>query len=347
MNRRILLVRRPEGMPRPGDFRMDEAPVPQPRDGELLIRARYVSVDPLQRIRMNESATYGATIPLGGVVWGRMVGEVVESRHPGHPTGSVVEGMLGWQEYAISDGGTGKAEYAQGITRVDPNLAPVSTALGLLGMPGVTAYFAMLEIGRPQPGETVVVSAAAGTVGSLAGQIARIAGCHVIGIVGSDAKAAHITRDLGFAAAINYRTEPDITARLRALCPAGVDVYFDNVGGEIRDAVLGHLRRGARIPLVGRISQMHRAQALSRDPQVPLMHARARMEGFIVYDYEHRAAEAHRQIAAWLHAGQVTYRETITEGFENTPRAFLDMLAGENIGKALVRVTGEPPGAQS
>lgn len=338
MNRRILLVRRPEGMPVPDDFRIEPAPIPEPGEGQFLVRAHYLSVDPLQRVRMNEASTYGATIALGTPVWGRMVGEVVASRHPAHPVGSFVEGMLGWQEYALSDGSRAKAEYAPGVTPVDPTLAPISTALGILGMPGLTAYFGLLALGQPKPGETVVISAAAGTVGSLAGQIARIKGCRVIGIVGTPGKAEHIVRDLGFDAAIDYRAEPDITARLRVLAPEGVDVYMDNVGGVIRDAVMAHLRRGARIPLVGRISQMHQAQPTSRDPQVPLMHARARMEGFIVYDWVDRAAEAHAAIAGWLREGRLTYRETIHDGLENTVPAFISMMNGGNVGKALVRL---------
>lgn len=338
LNRRILLIRRPHGMPREGDFALDTAPVPTPGEGEILIRARYLSADPLQRIRMADSATYGATIPLGTVVWGRQVGEVVKSRHPGFRVGDIVEGMLGWQDYSLSDGGTARAEYAPGITRVDPAVAPITTSLGVLGMPGVTAYFALTEIGRPQPGETVVVSGAAGTVGSLAGQIARVMGCRVIGIAGGAAKVAHVTDRLGFDAAIDYRATPDIAAALRDLAPQGVDIYFDNVGGPIRDAVLRVLRRGARVALVGRISQMHDPSPTCPDPQVPLMHARALMQGFIVYDYEHRADEARAAIGAWIRAGRIRYDETIVEGFENTPRAFIDMLKGGNLGKMLVKV---------
>jgi NADPH-dependent curcumin reductase CurA len=338
-NRKIVLVARPQGVPKESDFAIVDAPIPEPGPGELLVRARYLSVDPLQRLRMNPSSTYGETIPLGTVVWGRQVGTVVASRNPCFQEGDVVEGMLGWQEYAISDGRTERAEYAPGITRVEPSLAPVSTALGILGMPGVTAYFAMLELGRPEPGETVVVSAAAGTVGALAGQIARIMGCRVVGLAGSDAKIVHLKEDLGFDVGINYRTAPDLLEAVRAACPEGIDVYFDNVGGAVRDTMLRHLRRGARIALVGRIAHLHESTApLCPDPQVALMHARASMHGFIVYDYEHRAQEARTAIAGWLADGLLHYRETITEGLENTPRAFIDMLGGANLGKALVRL---------
>lgn len=339
MNRQIVLVNRPDGVPRETDFAIRTVPVPVPREGELLIRAHYLSVDPLQRLRMNESSTYGQTIPLGTVVWGRQVGQVVQSRNAAFREGDFVEGMLGWQDYAISDGRTERAEYAPGITRVDPALAPISTSLGILGMPGVTAYFAMLELGRPQPGETVVVSAAAGTVGALAGQIARIAGARVVGLAGSPEKVAHLTEDLGFAAGIDYRATLDLYGAVVAACPGGMDVYFDNVGGVIRDTMLRHLRRGARIPLVGRIAHLHdQAPRLCPDPQVPLMHARASMQGFIVYDYEHRADEARSAIAGWIADGRVRYRETVVDGLENTPRAFIAMLGGGNTGKALVRL---------
>jgi NADPH-dependent curcumin reductase CurA len=337
-NRRVLLVRRPQGMPREADFAFDSVPIPKPQDGQLLVRALYLSVDPLQRVRMNDSATYGATIPLGTVVWGRQVGVIVESRHPDWREGEIVEGMLGWQTHSISDGGTAKAEYAPGLTRVDPALGPITTSLGVLGMPGVTAYFSLLEIGRPKPGETVVVSAAAGTVGSLGGQIAKALGCRVIGIAGGAAKVAHVTDRLGFDAAIDYRATPDIAQALRELCPHGVDVYIDSVGGPIRDAVLRVLARGARVALVGRISQMHDPAPTCPDPQVPLMHARALMQGFIVYDYEHRADEARQRIAAWMREGRIRHDETIVEGFEATPRAFIDMLGGANIGKMLVKL---------
>jgi NADPH-dependent curcumin reductase CurA len=339
VNRQVVLAARPDGMPKPSDFRIVETPIPQPGPGELLVRACYLSADPLQRVRMHASSTYGNTIPLGQVVWGRMVGEVVESRNAAYRRGEFVEGMLGWQTYAISDGSTGRAEYAPGISRVDPSLAPISTSLGVLGMPGATAYFALLELGRPRPGETVVISAAAGMVGSLAGQIARIMGCRVIGLAGSDAKIAYLTDELGFDAAINYRTAPDLLEAVRDACPGGIDVYFDNVGGTVRDTMLRHLRRGARIPLVGRISGMNdTAPRLCPDPQVLLMHARASMHGFIVYDWQHRLGECRQVIAGWLKTGRIVYRESIVDGLEQAPNAFIALFTGENIGKQLIRI---------
>jgi hypothetical protein len=336
--KQVILARRPVGMPTLDDFTIVERKVPDIRGGELLIRARYLSVDPLQRVRMAPSSTYGQTMPLDEVVWGRMVGEVIDSRNADYRVGEFVEGMLGWSEYAVSDGSTAKAEYAPGLTRVDPDRAPISTALGILGMPGVTAYFSLLEIGQPKVGETVLVSAAAGMVGSLAGQIARIKGCRVVGIAGGKEKTRYIVDDLGFDAAIDYKAGIDMVEAIRAACPDGVDVYMDNVGGPIRDAALRTLNRGARVPLVGRISQMHDASPVCPDPQVPLMHARARMEGFIVYDYEHRAEEASSMIATWLRSGELRYRETVTHDIESAPSAFISMLAGGNIGKQIVKL---------
>jgi NADPH-dependent curcumin reductase CurA len=322
------------------DFRLEEVPIPEPAAGELLIRAHYVSVDPLQRPRMQESSSYGATIPLGGLVVGRMVGEVVESRNPDYGVGEFVEGMLGWREYALSDGGTRKAEYAPGLTRVDPSLGPISTSLGILGMPGTTAYFSLLDLGRPQPGETVVISTAAGTVGSLAGQIAKIHGCRVIGIAGGAEKARYVVDELGFDGCVDYKGVDDLAAEIRRLCPEGVDVYLDHVGGATREAVLANLRLRARIVLVGYIAGVNGVRPTVSDPAIPLMSKRARMEGFIVYDYEDRADEARQAIAGWLREGRIRYRETIEDGFEALPRAFISMLGGGNIGKQLVRMPG-------
>jgi NADPH:quinone reductase len=338
--KRFLLARRPAGMPVEEDFQLGEVPVPQPEAGQLLVRAHYISVDPLQRPRMQESSSYGQTIPLGGLVVGRMVGEVIESRNPAYREGEFVEGMLGWQEYALSDGGTHKAEYAPGLTRVDPALGPISTALGILGMPGVTAYFSLLDLGRPQPGETVVISTAAGTVGSLAGQIARIHGCRVVGICGSEEKRRYVVDELGFAGAVNYNATSDLAGEIRRLCPGGVDIYLDHVGGATREAVLTNLQLRARVVLVGYISGVNGARPTVADPAIPLMSRRARMEGFIVYDYEDRADEARQAIAGWLQEGKLSYRETIVDGFEELPRAFISMLNGGNIGKQLVRMAG-------
>ena len=336
--KRFVLARRPNGMPVEEDFRLENVPVPRPGPGELLIRAHYISVDPLQRPRMNPSSSYGKTMELGDTMIGRMVGQVVESNNADFPGGEYVEGMLGWAEYALSDGSLKKAEYAPGLTRVDPDLAPISTALGILGMPGLTAYFSLLDLGQPKAGETVVISTAAGAVGSLAGQIAKIKGCKVVGIVGNDEKARYIVDELGFDGAINYKTATDLSGEIRRLCPEGVDVYLDHVGGAQRQAVLENIRLKARIVLVGYISGVNGERPVVVDPAIPIMSRRARMEGFIVYDYEDRADECRQAVAGWLREGKLKYAETVLDGFEKLPQAFISMLSGDNIGKQLVRL---------
>jgi len=337
MNRRVVLAARPSGLPMPGDFAFVESRVPEPAGGEFLLAARYLSADPLQRWRMDETANYGATIAIGETIWGRMVGEVVRSRHPGWREGDLAEGMLGWQTYALSRGETQRACYTPGVTRVDPSLAPVSTALGILGMPGITAYFAMLEICDPRPGKTVVVSAAAGAVGSLAGQIARLHGCRVVGIAGSSEKARHVQSELRFDAAIDYRGAPDLQAALRAACPDGVDAFFDNTGGDVADAVYPLLAKRARVAVVGRLAQLG-GKGTRADVQAYIVGARARVEGFIVYDYEHRADEARQRIALWLASGDIRYRETVHDGIESAPQALIDVLQGRGIGKHVIRI---------
>jgi NADPH-dependent curcumin reductase CurA len=337
MNRKVLLAARPVGLPKLSDFSFSEEKLPEPRQGELLIEAHYLSADPLQRWRMEAKAGYGDTIGLGEMMWGRMVGKVLRSRNPDWREGDFAEGMLGWQEFAISRGETAKGGYAKGIGRVEPAAAPLSTALGILGMPGVTAYFALLEICKPQAGETVVVSAAAGAVGSLAGQIAKILGCRVVGIVGSPEKARHVIDELGFDAAIDYRSTPDLGAELRAACPDRIDAYFDNVGGAVADAVYRQLAKRARIAVVGRVAQLEGSRTRA-DPQELLIAARARVEGFIVYDYESRAGEARAAIGGWLRSGKLQFRETVHEGIESAPQALIDVLQGKGIGKHVIRL---------
>lgn len=324
-------------MPRLGDFSFAQGPIPEPAEGEFLIAARYLSADPLQRWRMDEASGYGNTIALGQTVWGRMVGQVVGSRNPQWHEGDYAEGMLGWQEYAVSRGDSGKVAYAPGVTRVDPSIAPVSTALGILGMPGVTAYFALLDICNPQAGETVVVSAAAGAVGSVAGQIARLRGCRVVGIAGGEHKVRHVVADLGFDAAIDYRNTTDLSQALREACPDGVHAYFDNVGGTVSDAVMRQLAIRARVAVVGRVAQLG-GSGLRADWQAQVIRARALIQGFIVYDYAHRAAEAHAAIGGWLSSGQVRYHETVHDGIEAAPQALIDVLKGNGIGKHVIRL---------
>lgn len=330
-NKQITLAVRPVGFPKESDFRLVEAPVPTPGPGQFLVQSLYLSVDPYMRGRMNAAKSYAPPVELGGVMVGGVVGQVVESHHPRFAAGEIVEGYFGWQQYALSDGA--------GVRKVDPSLAPISTALGVLGMPGLTAYFGLLEIGKPQPGETVVVSGAAGAVGSLVGQIAKIQGCHVVGIAGTDEKARYVVEELGFDSAFNYKSARNYRAKLKTLCPQGIDVYFDNVGGAITDAVIPLLNVRARLVICGQISQYN----LERPEMGPrwlwaLIVKQARAEGFLVFQFADRFEEGIRQMAQWLKEGKLKYRENIIEGLENAPRAFIGMLKGENIGKQLVKI---------
>jgi len=331
MNKQITLAARPVGFPKESDFKLVESPLPTPGPGQMLVRALYLSVDPYMRGRMSSAKSYAASVELGGVMTGGVVGQVVESRHPQFAAGEIVEGMFGWQQYAASDG--------KGVRKVDPKLAPISTALGVLGMPGMTAYFGLLEIGKPQAGETVVVSGAAGAVGSLVGQIAKIVGCHVVGIAGTDEKVRYVVEELKFDSAFNYHSTANYYRRLLELCPQGIDVYFDNVGGAITDAVVRLINVRARLVISGQISQYD----LTRPETGPrwlwaLIVKQARAEGFLVFQFADRFEEGLRQMARWLQEGKLKYRESVIEGIENAPRAFLGMLKGENIGKQLVKV---------
>ncbi len=333
VNRQFLLAARPVGMVKPSDFAYREEPVPVPGPGQVLVRNMWLSLDPAMRGWMNEGRSYIAPVAIGEVMRGGTVGEVVTSNSPGFPVGGIVTGMLGWQDYAISDG--------KGLSQVPPG-PPVSTALGVLGMPGLTAYFGLLDVGQPKAGETVVVSAAAGAVGSIVGQIAKITGCRAVGIAGSDQKCRWLVHELGFDAAINYRTE-NVSDGLRAHCPGGIDVYFDNVGGDILDTVLRRINLRARIVICGAISQYNSTGPVQGPSNIlSLLVNRARMEGFIVFDYAKRYGEGRAALAAWLAAGSLKYAEDIVEGLENAPVALLRLFEGTNTGKVLVKVSGEP-----
>lgn len=330
--RQIILRARPAGRPRVEDFAVVEGPVGVPGSGEVLVRNVWLSIDPAMRGWISEARNYAEPVPLGAVMRGFTVGEIVDSYHPDYRVGEIVAGALGWQEWAVSDG--------HGLRRVDPALAPISTALGVLGHTGMTAYVGLLEVGRPRAGETVVVSTAAGAVGSVAGQLAKILGCRAVGLAGSDAKVALCREEFGYDACINYRTAPDLAAALRAACPDGVDVYFDNVGGAILDTVLDLLNVGARVVVCGTIG----ADGLAQGPRLErkLLIARARMEGFLILDHFDRFPEGIRRLAAWLREGRLRYREDVVEGLERAPAALLRVLAGENLGKQLVRVGPDP-----
>ncbi len=329
--RRVVLVNRPPGEPAESDFRVEEVAMPEPRHGEVLVKVHYLSLDPYQRGRMREAASYAAAVGLGEVMTGGIVGEVVKSSHPVFKEGDIVEDRLGWQEYAIGGGAT--------MRRVDPSLAPISTANGVLGMPGMTAYFGLLDVGQPKTGETIVVSAASGAVGQVVGQIGKIMGCRVVGIAGGAKKCGFVTGELGFDACLDYKAEKDLDAALRAACPNGIDVYFDNVGGEISDAVLRNINFFGRVALCGSISQ-YNAASPPMGPRLlgTFVGKRVNLRGFIVTDFAERYAPARRQMGEWVRSGRIKYREDVVQGIDKAPRAFIGMLRGENFGKMLVKM---------
>ncbi|MBA4541653.1 MULTISPECIES: NADP-dependent oxidoreductase [Thermoactinomyces] len=330
-NKKILLVKRPKGLPAKDDFKMVEGTVPEPKTGEVLVRTLYLSVDPYMRGRMNDQKSYVPPYPLNEVITGGVIGEVIQSRASELDEGDLVIGNYGWQTMQTVDS-------AQ-LRKIDETIAPVTTALGILGMTGLTAYFGLLDIGRPKPGETVVVSGAAGAVGMTVGQIAKIKGCRVVGIAGSDRKIQYLLDELGFDAAINYKTTKELKKALAEACPEGVDIYFDNVGGEISDAVMRLLNPHARIPVCGQIS-LYNLEKADIGPRIQplLLINKALMKGFIVSDYAARFDEGTNQLAEWLKQGKLKYEENIVEGFENTIDAFLGLFKGENLGKQLVKV---------
>jgi NADPH-dependent curcumin reductase CurA len=334
-HRQVRLASRPTGYPSASDFRIVDASVPEPGTGELLVRVVYLSLDPYMRGRMSDARSYVPPVALGDVMEGGAVGEVVRSNHPGFGAGDVVEGRFGWQEYAVSGG--------KGVRKVDPAAGPISTALGVLGMPGLTAYFGLLEIGQPKAGETVVVSAASGAVGGLVGQIAKLKGCRAVGLAGSDAKVDYLRRELGYDAGINYRTAPDLDEALRAACPSGVDVYFDNVGGRIAEAVSRHVNPFARIAVCGLISQYNltEPELAPRNERFVLVN-RVRIQGFLVFDFAARYKEGLAQLTEWVRQGRLKYKEHVVDGLDRAPDALLDLLQGRNFGKMLVRVGPEP-----
>ncbi len=330
-NVQVLLKSRPEGQPGEDNFEITESELPPPGDGQMLRRTLWLSVDPYMRGRMSERKSYAPPAQLGQPMVGQTVSEVVESNDPKFAKGDVVVTSDGWQAYAVGDG--------RGLRRIDPSLAPVSWSLGVLGMPGLTAYSALLDIGQPKSGETVVVSAAAGAVGSIAGQIAKLKECRVVGTAGTDEKCAWVTGELGFDACINYKTEP-LHDALKAACPKGVDVYYDNVGGAVLEAVLRRINLHARIPLVGVISQYSDVKPAPGPNLLPLLINRATLRGWLVFDHFDRMPEFLRDMTAWLREGKVKVREDVVDGLENAPRALLGLLKGENTGKRVVKVSG-------
>ncbi len=318
-------------MPTLDNFATVDAEVPQPKDEEVLVRTCYLSVDPYMRGRMSDRKSYVAPFAVNEVMNGGVVGEVIESRSPAFKPGDIVSGQLGWQLYSVA--GVGE------LRKVDPNIAPVTTALGVLGMPGLTAYFGLMDIGKPREGETVVVSGAAGAVGMTVCQIAKIKGCRVVGIAGSDKKNEYLEHELWVDRTINYRTAVDMKQALKDACPNGVDIYFDNVGGTVSDAVLPLINKAARIIICGQIS-LYNLEQPDVGPRLQpfLLVKRALMQGFIITDFASRFAEGVTQLGQWLREGKMKYAENIVDGFENTPQAFLGLFRGENLGKQLVRV---------
>ena len=328
VNHQFKLARRPVGMVQRSDFEYAEAPIPQPGDGEVLVKILYLSLDPAMRGWMNEGKSYIPPVGIGEVMRAGAVGRVVTSNDPTIAVGDHVVGVLGVQEYAVAK--------PKQLTKVDPRRAPLPVYLGTLGMPGMTAYFGLLDVGQPKEGDTVVVSGAAGAVGQVVGQIAKIKGCRVVGIAGGPDKCDYL-RSIGFDAAIDYKHE-DVKAALRQHCPKGVDVYFDNVGGDILDAVLTQLAMHARIVICGAISQYNEAKMKGPSNYTSLLVNRARMQGMVVFDYASRYGEAAREMAGWMATGQLKSREDIVEGLETFPDTLLKLFKGENTGKLVLKV---------
>ncbi len=337
VNHRILLDKRPVGVPQLSDFRLDEQPIPEPGEGQLLLRTLSLSLDPYMRGRMNEGPSYAPAVGLGAVMVGGTVSRVEVSRHPDFKEGDLVTGFAGWQDYALAEG--------RDVVRLDRRITHPSHALSLLGMPGFTAYHGLLKIGEPKTGETVVVASATGAVGSVVGQIARIKGAHVVGIAGGADKCRYAVETLGFDTCIDHRA-PDFAAQLEAATGKGIDVYFENVGGAVFDAVLPRLNVGARIPVCGLIAHYNDTGLPPGPNQLPrlmmqILSKRWRVQGFIISDhYAAGFAPFLEEMSGWVEQGKVTLREDIVEGLQAAPQAFLDLLAGKNFGKVVVRVSG-------
>jgi NADPH-dependent curcumin reductase CurA len=330
VNRRYHLAARPVGLPTPSDWSLDSVPVEEPRDGQFVVEVQYISLDPAMRGWMNEGKSYIAPVGIGEVMRAGAVGCVIASQHPGFAVGDHVSGTFGVQNYALSDG--------KGVIKVDPKLAPLPMYLGTLGMPGMTAYFGLLEVGELKNGDTVVVSGAAGAVGSVVGQIAKIRECRVVGIAGSAAKCEWLVKELGFDAAIDHKAQ-DVKKALREHCPKGMDVYFDNVGGEILDSALTQLARGARIVICGAISQYNSTTPVKGPANyLSLLVNRASMKGMVVFDYAARYPQAVRELGGWLAAGKLKSREHIVTGLETFPEVLLMLFRGENTGKLVLKV---------
>jgi NADPH-dependent curcumin reductase CurA len=328
-NKKILLAARPRGAVEESHFRLVEAEIPRADDGEFVVRNHFLSLDPYMRGRMDESKSYAASAVVGEVMVGTAVGEVIESNHPKFKAGDFVETRTGWQLYGKSNGG--------GARKIDPNYVPLSAYLGAVGMPGVTAWIGLNEHGKPKAGETVVVSAASGAVGGTAGQLAKLKGCRAVGVAGGRAKCDYVVNELGFDACVDYKAG-NLDANLKAACPKGIDVYFDNVGGPVLNAVLGHMNAFSRIALCGQISGYDDPDALAVKNFRAFLVNRINLRGFICSDHLELWKPALTELGQLLHDGKIKYRESIAEGLENAPAAFIGLLKGKNFGKQLVKL---------
>ena len=326
-NRRVLLASRPRGWVSEADFRLEEAPVPQPAEGEALVKNLWLSLDPYMRGRMSDAKSYVKGVDIGEVMVGQTVGEVVESRNPALKAGDKVLTQLGWQLYGVT----------HEATKLDEKRAPLSYYLGILGMPGMTAYFGLKEIGQPKTGETVVVSAASGAVGSVVGQLARLWGARAVGIAGGQRKCDYVKRELGFDACVDYKAA-NVADALKRACPAGIDVYFDNVGGEIFDTVLAQMNLFSRVVVCGLISDYNAAQPYGIRNWRAVLVNRIRLQGMIVFDWRERYGEALKALSGYYAEGKLKYRESVVEGLENAPRGLIALLQGQNFGKQLVKL---------
>ena len=337
-NSRVLLNAHPAGFPADTDFKLVETPIPDPAAGEVLIRTIYLSLDPYMRGRMNPGASYAKNVEIGDVMTAQTVGQVVASRHDQFAEGDIVLSGNGWQEYAVAD--------ARGVRKLDPAAAPISTALGVLGMPGMTAYVGLLDVGELKTGDNVVVSAASGAVGGVVGQIARIKGCRVVGVAGVQKKCDYVTGELRFDACVSHRSDT-FADDLKAACPDGIDLYFENVGGKVFDAVLPLLNDFARVPICGRIANYNMTRLPDGPNEVPRLMGltlvrRLMIRGFIVFDHAARQNDFLRDVSGWIRSGELKYREDIVEGIDRAVGAFQGLLRGENFGKLLVRVSDDP-----
>lgn len=334
-NRRFLLASRPHGEPTADNFRLETVPTPQPAAGQVLLRTVYLSLDPYMRGRMSDAPSYAPPVQIGEAMVGGTVSRVVTSQHPDFKPGDWVLGYDGWQDYALSDGSD--------LRNLGPHLAHPTRLLGVLGMPGFTAYMGLTEIGQPKPGETLVVAAASGAVGSVVGQVAKLKGCRVVGVAGGKEKCRYVVEGLGFDACIDHRA-PDFAAQLAAACPQGIDIYYENVGGAVFDAVIPLLNTQARIPVCGIIAHYNATNLPAGPDRLPMLQGlilrkRIRMQGFIIFDdFAEGFDEFLRQMSEWIEQGKIKFREDLVDGLENAPQAFIGLLQGKNFGKLVIRV---------